>query len=356
MLLVDLSTSSSKQSVIEGVRLCHEELRENILTNVEVFDMSCSILQSQRVYEIVLKKFAGLFPIDSSSQLSSYKFDLVKKSCVEVCADLAKIFENESSALLPAGMEITNCVDDADSCDAPSAPTIRLPWLCIKTMSTCYPTGSTRCGNIQRIIVVPGIVMLEALVKARDTLGPPPFQNCDRNSCRDDDVSAPNDAMLPYCYEIINLVFQTMLSPAFPNDWRIALYDDVGEGDMSYAGPKYQIVSEDFSSPVSTHAASGRLAKALLKVDNKEILTTSSQQPHSRKAQVVEIVNGGEKLPLNACRDVSTIFLKLLPMLILFLNTECVNCTVIQTKNRKETTMWLEIFCKAVHEESLFFD
>jgi hypothetical protein len=228
----------------------------------------------------------------------------------------------------------------------------------------------SRSSARQRLVVVPGDDMLTALVRARERLGPPEFSQARPGQILEEDAVVVDDQLLPYCHEVVKQAVHLFLFPALPAGWSITCcHQDAlplsfspsssastaASASASAAVIRYQVILEDFSSPVSTHAASGRLAKVILKIVDDRILCITAGQGQGHEAPTLKLKKGGGDLSVEACKDVITIFPKLLPMLLLYLNTECNNCTVFQTKNRKETKNWLETYCKATHEESLLF-
>lgn len=373
VLLADLSASSTKPTVIDGVRLQQEDtVKPGMLCQIEVFDDLCMMRESKRVFELVTEKFPdSLRPFRGVSSQSSGEeehnndFMLAKTTSVTVSEAFETIFADDTSLPQPPGIKIIRSAtgDKASTTDS-------FPWVYVVTSSCSVPGGFTRDSSArpQRLVVLPGDAMLTALVRARELLGPPHYSLARPGQVLEDDPVVQDEQLLPYCHELVRVAVQLLfVRPALPAGWTIAGAEAVAGAGAEVTGSRYQVILEDFCSPVSTHGASGRLAKAISKIVNDRILSHSSSSSTAghvsplplpeagSEAAVLKLSKEGVELSVDACKDISTILLKLLPMLVLHLNTECNHCTVIQTRNRKETKQWLETYCKATHEESLLF-
>ena len=387
VLLADLSASSTKPTVIDGIRLQQEDTgRSGMLHQIEVFDDLCMMRESQRVFELAHEKVGDDFPYHVSPQCSGVRlqqdFMLTKTTAVTVSDAFQTIYADDTSLPLPQGIEVTSATRDSSEKEREVA-TASFPWVSMVTTSRSVPGGLTRgtTGSPQRLVVLPGDAVMTALVQARELLGPPQFSRARPGQNLEDDPTVVEEQLLPYCHEAVRLAVQLFLAPGLPAGWSIAgaIQDHehasattsasasatesvmlpAAESTQVHVCCRYQVILEEVSSPVSSHGASGRLAKAIVKILNTQIANRSSSHSSHVSAEPVpttlRIGKEGPELSVEACKDVATMFQKLLPMLVLYLDTECNNCTVIQTKNRKETKIWLETYCKATHEESLLF-
>jgi hypothetical protein len=396
VLLADLSASSSKRaSVIDGICLQPDDSRkEGMLGHLELFDASCMMRQSRCVFELVARKFPKSFSFRVSPQsLSHGSSEMIstRTTVVEVSEAFATLYQGEVALPRPAGVDILR-PPPATATDTTAtggggggngrgegrsggSSSESFPWVSVLTSScsrslvgssgsgSSGSSGSsgrvTLTGARQRVVVVPGEAVMQALVLTRQLLGPPQYARPRPGQCLEDDPLVRDEGRLPYCHSLVQHAVQLHLLPALPASWSIACDqdDDDEEEEEGATGRdrcRYQIVLEDFSSPVSTHAASGRLAKAVSSVDDTRILSQGGAGT-ALPPSTLKLGKDGEDLSVEACKDIISLFPLVQPVLVLYLNTECSNCTVIQTKSRKETTKWLEIFVKAVHEESLLF-
>jgi hypothetical protein len=253
-------------------------------------------------------------------------------------------------------------IEEEEKTTDSAPPPDQFEWVTIVTSSRNCHARVTRSSARHRLVVVSGAVMMTALIRAREVLGPPPDTPLDPSQLLEDDPVVVNTDTLPYCHSIVQAAVQLFLPPSMPRNWCIesSIDKDVTAVPAARHSPspeiKYQIILEDFASPVSTHATSGRLATVLSKLESDDILRGSDGcDLHLDESRTVTLKKNGEKLSFRACKDVSVLLPKLLPMLVLHLNTECDDCTVIQTKNRKESLNWIETYCKALHEEALLF-
>lgn len=369
LLLAGLSTSSVKPTVVDGVFRGPDDAQQGEHSEIEPFDASCQMRQSQRVFILMSEKFPNKvrhLTLSPRLELGAGEATVTKSSTVEVSKSFEGIFQDsETSIPRPPGVAVVHAsvavnLDEAEegAGSQSSALPELFPWVSVVTKCRCQSLKLARSGRRHRLVVVPGDAMLTALVRAREALGPPPATPQPRTGqLLEDDPIVPNAALLPYCHALVHAAVSTWMFPphALPGGWIIGSrqQDAIASTFSSCPTPqvqtRYQVILEDLSSPVSSHAASGRLARAVSLIDGDRAEGgRCSQHPVT-----LQLKKFGEHLPVTACKDISVIFPKLLPMLILYFNSECDNCTVIQTKNRKETSNWIETFCKACHDESL---
>lgn len=370
LFLAELSTGSTKLEVVRGLRLNAKDTEtEGLLSDIEVFDAHCLLHQSQLMYQLYCKKFRGSIKKSLLSSSNQYLqgVSLTRTTYVEVSSAFESIYDGDSALSRPRAMEIIKASqavdvevemkqhgDTAGRGKAKEGDIIaseQFQWVSVITRSRCMPIKLIRSSLRYRIVVVPGDVMLSSLIKARETLGPPPdTPQLSPGQMLEDNPVVINDALLPYCHEVVHAAVLLFFTLSLPNGWTIECSEH-NRNSNSTCILRYQVVLEDFCSPISTHAASGRLAKKVSLIDSERILSTDDYI----EPATMQLEKKGEHFSVSACKDISVILPKLLPMLILYLNSECGNCTVIQTKNRKETKKWIETFGIACHEDSLLF-
>eukprot|EP00603_Paraphysomonas_imperforata_P015841 CAMPEP_0114482408 /NCGR_PEP_ID=MMETSP0104-20121206/18244_1 /TAXON_ID=37642 ORGANISM="Paraphysomonas imperforata, Strain PA2" /NCGR_SAMPLE_ID=MMETSP0104 /ASSEMBLY_ACC=CAM_ASM_000202 /LENGTH=316 /DNA_ID=CAMNT_0001658147 /DNA_START=321 /DNA_END=1271 /DNA_ORIENTATION=+ len=306
---------------------------------------------------------------------------MTRTTSVEVSVEFETLFQGEPSPPRSRGVIIkktspTVDVEDFDCEEStqerakkgkPSDAAERFPWVSLLTKSRCQLWKLTRSGLRHRIVVVPGDSMLAALIRAREALGPPPDipHSSSSQLMVDDNPVVVNDELLPYCYELVQAAVLLFFPPGLPNGWTIGpsrqeYSSTSGESPSSSGRPgmNYQVVLEDFCASAGNHAAAGRLSKALSPIDELRIASSSQGGRGPRdyaEPSTLQLKKNGDHFSVLACKDVRVMIPKLLPMLVLYINSECDSCTVIQTRNRKDTTNWIEKFCQACQEESLLF-
>ena len=347
VLLSQLSPSSLRRKVFEETKLSYGDMDDDS----NVFNESCMIKQSMEIVRLVIGRFPNDMDIfgdvdDAILFLNSTKIHVTRSTLVERSDQLNHIFQQLNADT--DGIVVT---------DSSLAGHSSLPWVSITTSSYCHDeSGNLRkhlmpSASRQRVIVIPGVDMMVALILSRETIGPPATNIRQMTVVSDEQFSATMNEILPYCYNIVQCAIDAYISTLLPEGWTLTYNCQTHSAIDS---SEYHVILEDFVSPISTHATSGRLAKALSNAEeNHKSMLNSSSLGNSSSCGSDSFMS--QNLAVESCKDISMLINKILPVLVYSLHVDY-KCTVMQTKNRGKTSEWVEIYSRAHHEEVLLFN
>jgi ERCC4-type nuclease len=224
--------------------------------------------------------------------------------------------------------------------------------------------SGSRAAPVSYAVVLGGDLVVEALVRATELVGPPPLLVAPSavlgGLAFDEDNGANDGVLMAYLHGIVESALQVYLSHFFPPECPLGdkgfkcpsqsqnqsqpLSQQHGRGESGAS----VLVVEGLSMPNSRGGAIHRLLRELNEIDN----LTASSCSLDKVPRTIKLTPNGEELEVSAARAVAKHFAVLVSLLVVSVDVEC-GWQVLQSRGTAETRQLVALLVMALHKHSL---